>query len=530
MKVFSDVASLEAATLTAGQLVETKGYYSSGDGGQARYLIKTAVDYGATPDEDTDLTLANGNVAVLQTTDLYSSGISSEMRKRSAVMIIGDSISEGTGATYATGVGYITCASILNASNNGYAYDEGYKWPVVINQSNAQSAGYSTNGAISATGVIRHRLSLDAGEAITVTERDFAYVWVTYDADVSTGSLVIAKNGTTLSTQAVSGTGLQTTTSVSEEFTEDDTLTITASGGTIVVTAVYTLAGSSDVQTLVYIAAESGSAYQDYTDEAGLDELAYYMNEFRSSYPKVWVLNLGTNNLYNSGKAKTPAEYTALIGDFVAGINSRCSNNRYVISIPPKANEGIFPLIKSGYTYSDYVVAILAYCRENGHQVIRYDQTVLRTDTSLYVDGVHPNAEGHLVMAEKLCGVLGVPVNYYIRTTVPSFDNETREAITYNDTWGAFTGSSSFDAVAHKNGNIVHLSGIIQPNASSATQIGTLPSGYRPVGRTVYLSGRDNSGYETITITSAGAVSVGSASLTWLSLEGISFPIERTPD
>lgn len=66
MKLFSSVASLKLATLKAGTITKTKGYYEAGDGGQARYLIKTAVDYAGTPDEYGDHTLANGNVAVLQ--------------------------------------------------------------------------------------------------------------------------------------------------------------------------------------------------------------------------------------------------------------------------------------------------------------------------------------------------------------------------------------------------------------------------------------------------------------------------------
>jgi hypothetical protein len=65
-KIFTNKAALVAASLTAGQIVSTKGYYTAGDGGGASYLIKTAGDYGATPDEYGDHTLANGNVAVLQ--------------------------------------------------------------------------------------------------------------------------------------------------------------------------------------------------------------------------------------------------------------------------------------------------------------------------------------------------------------------------------------------------------------------------------------------------------------------------------
>jgi len=67
MKVFNSVSDLQAASLTAGQLTQTKRYYAGQDGGGATYLIKTAVDYAGTPDGYGDHSLANGNVAVLQT-------------------------------------------------------------------------------------------------------------------------------------------------------------------------------------------------------------------------------------------------------------------------------------------------------------------------------------------------------------------------------------------------------------------------------------------------------------------------------
>jgi len=60
--IFETVAQLKLATLTAGQLVSTKGYYASGDGGAADYIVAAtqAVDgYG-------DHTLAGGTVALLQ--------------------------------------------------------------------------------------------------------------------------------------------------------------------------------------------------------------------------------------------------------------------------------------------------------------------------------------------------------------------------------------------------------------------------------------------------------------------------------
>jgi len=67
MKIFENKAALTAASLKEGQIVTTKGYYTAGDGGGATYLIKTAAAFGGTPDGYGDHTLANFNVAVLQT-------------------------------------------------------------------------------------------------------------------------------------------------------------------------------------------------------------------------------------------------------------------------------------------------------------------------------------------------------------------------------------------------------------------------------------------------------------------------------
>lgn len=61
MKIFQTVQALKEARLKEGQLVETKGYYSAGDGGQARYLIQTSKGVDALSEE-----LYNGNWAVMQ--------------------------------------------------------------------------------------------------------------------------------------------------------------------------------------------------------------------------------------------------------------------------------------------------------------------------------------------------------------------------------------------------------------------------------------------------------------------------------
>ena len=60
------VADMKLLSPPANSTIQTKGYYTAGDGGGATYLIKTAAAFGGTPDGYGDHSLANGNVAVLQ--------------------------------------------------------------------------------------------------------------------------------------------------------------------------------------------------------------------------------------------------------------------------------------------------------------------------------------------------------------------------------------------------------------------------------------------------------------------------------
>ena len=67
MKIFENITTLKQSHLKEGQLVETKGGSTAGDGNGGRYLIKTSVQHGSSANETTDFVLANNNIAVLQT-------------------------------------------------------------------------------------------------------------------------------------------------------------------------------------------------------------------------------------------------------------------------------------------------------------------------------------------------------------------------------------------------------------------------------------------------------------------------------
>jgi len=444
----------------------------------------------------------------------------------SSMMILGDSITEGAGASsYPKAYAYQVARSILNHRNKGEQNDPGYGWHTDINQANAVNTGLTSSGTLLATGLVASRRSLAPGQSITVNNRAFNSVYVVYDASSSSGSLVIARNGVTLSTQAVGGTGLKETAEVANSWSETDTLTISAAGGTIVVCGVLTLK-SSPSSSLLYVAGKSGYAYQDYITTSALDEISYWLNLFREGNEKVLVLNLGTNNLYNPGRVLTPTEMTVKISSLIDGVNSRCSSVRFVISIPPRADATQFPILSPGVNYEDYVAAIFNFAKSNGHGLLRHDQSILSRNAELYSDGVHPSNVGHRVMAKTVCDSLGVTLNPYVRTALPS-GGEIQSDIPMNDAWGAYTGSSALRAKAHRVGNIVTLSGIVQPNGSSSLVLGTLPVGYRPTGRTCYMCGRNNVGPIGVNVDTSGVITLLSASA-WFSLEGVTFVANRT--
>lgn len=71
--VAATVAAMKADTsLTAGSLVQTRGYTTSNDDGGGLYLIQAASDYTGSPDGYKDHSLNNGNIAVLQTLGLLN--------------------------------------------------------------------------------------------------------------------------------------------------------------------------------------------------------------------------------------------------------------------------------------------------------------------------------------------------------------------------------------------------------------------------------------------------------------------------
>ena len=312
---------------------------------------------------------------------------------------------------------------------------------------------------------------------------------------------------------------------------ESDVITFTSVSGTVVITAVLAWRNSY-TSPAAYVIAKSGTAYQDYTTSTQMDEIAYYLNLYRGAGLNYLMLNLGTNNIYNATKSLTPSAMVAQISALITGINSRCTSVRYAIAVPPKAYETTWPVIAGGYTYLDYVDAIVAFAKANGHTLIRHDKSILGQGLgAFYYDGVHPNNIGHQIAARNICDVLEVPVNGnqkgalgYIAPPVELMNllYGTSVNITMNSTWRALSNNVQYTAKARKVGKVVYLSGAVEPNGSVSQIIGTLPAGYYPGTRGTYIATRDNAGIANFLIDASGVITLSTAvPSTWVSLENI---------
>lgn len=449
-----------------------------------------------------------------------------------SIVILGDSISEGSFATtYKEGWSYSAARSIWNYHKSaGFDRDQGYGYQTTVNLANALlEGGITTTGTPIATGVVQSRISLAAGQTITVTQRQMSYLDVIYDGAASAGSVSFALNGAAAyATKAVAGAVLNSTfpTAIAGGAlcSEADSIVITAVGGTVVVTGLVCLRQSVN-SPLVYVAAKSGTTYSDYTGAAAITELAFYLNFQKAGAEKLIVLALGTNSIYNAGKTQTPAQMIASIDTLIAGIQAVCTSTRFLIWVPPRANESTFPVINATYTYGDYVKALVDYANppatRNGVSLVRLDKSILSTGL-YYSDGLHPHSIGHRILCQAVLDVLRVPYNPTVQTAPLGTGYFPQCDILPNSTWGALAGSAPLRGTSLRIGPHVFLGGILQPNGAVSTTVGTLPVSMRPPYQ-ITTTGRTDAGNIAVTINTNGTIVIPAVPATFFSLDGVSF-------
>lgn len=515
----------------------------SSDGGSA--LVGTSV--GSTVEAELALVRANintdGTVKASRVVDANGLDVEDDYQQitkhqlslapltsTGSVIFLGDSIGNSQGAsTYKAGYLYRFMRSLLNSRAGYGGADQGHGYETYLNMATAViSGGISHTGTLlTGAGAADSRLRLLAGQILTVTGRQMQTLDIFYDSSVSSGNIDFALNGVVYATKAV-GSGLTTfPTSLyaaGSSIHPDDIVTITAAG-TVVITGIITLREASGAPYVTSVC-RSGWGFDEFAVQARVDEVVSQVNTFKNGGPHTLFVMLGTNNIYNAGLHKTPSDYITalgtLIGKYVTGLGGPTNTINVVIQVPLQANETTFPLIP-GYTYGDYVKAIVEYGSANGYIVVRFDR--IGASNAYYADGVHPNNAGHAAMTAKMCSTMGLPFNYGEFHQTPTLDHYREADIIYNAKYKTYADLASLQVKAHKQGRILIMSGMAAPNGATGADliVGTLPKGMRPVDGDIYTVASTNSGPVSIVIKRDGTINLSAVPSIWISFTGVSF-------
>lgn len=465
-----------------------------------------------------------------------------------SVLLVGDSFGQGGNAsTYRNSWPWLVARALLNQANKGlYSGQQGDGYHAILNMYDFGLAypGAGTTGALVAHGIWGHgagdpqgRITLGSGQSFTTSGYKAAAIQVIYDASASTGNLTLSLNGTVFQTVAMTGTGLKATPLVffkgnGHLIKLSDTISVSASGGSVELVSIIPHKASQNQGVSVYVGARAGYAYQDYSSTAALDEMAFYLN-LNAPGKRTGVFNLGTNNLYNADKALTPADMVAQMEIVRAGLTARVPGFRMVVAVPPKSNEAVFPLIKSGYVFADYVAAILPWCQANHVTAVRQDLSPLSTG-AYYAEGLHPNDAGHAIYTATLLEALAVPYDTQIQSS-EALETEylgqmrADAVLTYTAPWTDYNATNKI-SVSRVAGRVL-LGGLVAANGATAGVIGTLPLGFRPAGRDRVLacSGGITGTPATVPVrvSTTGAITVLAATMPPdVDLSGVCFDIE----
>lgn len=425
---------------------------------------------------------------------------------RSNIVIIGDSITAGVGASVPQfGYAGLLGQALANLFQDGYGY------PIVRNNGPA-SYLWTHNGTEGVAGLPGSSISLNGPEQyIGIKPSEGVGVVAYVEVLASTASTVqLEVNGVVVATAALSGAVFKAFLLLPKgvSWTSADDIRVTCPSGALVVSGVAPVRyGNSviravDTSPLVITCGASGQSFEYFrTNKA---QAAAMSSDFSGSGASTYVIALGTNSIYNSVQAQTPAQYVASMLGLEADLVALNPNISVIFTIPPQANEALWPVMKPGTTYNDYVEAIKG--------AIDASKWIDLNIYGLpYSDGVHPTDAGHIAIARRICDGLGVP-----------FDVETPQLRRTEKLTGASPVIIENGYVSRDVHGVKLLAGRVLPNGAGTNLLATIPNAYRPtVDRAliVPLFGVSN-GVGTIEISAAtGEVRLVYNSVNWTSLQ-----------
>ncbi len=299
----------------------------------------------------------------------------------------------------------ITRDNLLNNMLN-----QGYGYEVFSNMDrfddDSTGVTYAGSYSVGTKGASKKSLILQPDATITISGRNFVrYVDFMGTKSPTSGKLEVYRGSVLQKTHDFyNSTEIDnqlTFTAVQNVAESSENIVIKCINAPVEIYGIYTLNAATYAININRIAT-SGYATSDYVDN--IDAIVAIGKFYNKS--SIFLLALGTNDIYSAGKAITSGNFKTNLQTIIDGILLDNENHIIVLTIPPLADENIFPPIYEPHT--NYRDKIYELSKEYGLGVIDYSEIDF-VGNGWLADGVHPNDNGHLAYSRKDCEELCIP-------------------------------------------------------------------------------------------------------------------------
>ena len=418
----------------------------------------------------------------------------------------------------------------------GYGVTENETYPYLINQlCNARAplpnTAYVGNGIFDrmtltgstswgTKGPIARSLIMQVGSTATFTTNSFDFLSLYFQQAVSAGTITITINGVTWGSVNTAGTATndKVTTSGPSRTDKTSVVTLTCSVASVELTSIFLIRGVQGGEATFLNQSYLGYSTSTFTSPM-LTSIGVTTPYNGGAYP-LYVIALGTNDIYNSGVAISSAQFQTNLDTIATALSVY---GMPVLTVPLRPVETTFsPILEP---FDNYREAVYRVARKYGYKVVDLSQYDIASTGGYQSDGLHPNATGMQMVA----AIYMQELNLYAQTSIY---NSTANLILQ----GAYGFNTSYATPSYtvKSGGTVVLQGLITVNASAKnTTIATLPADVRPNRSRLFVVAGLNGGVGAtgyVQINADGTIVMydySSVALTYLSLEGISYSISN---
>jgi lysophospholipase L1-like esterase len=428
------------------------------------------------------------------------------------LVFVGDSITYGFGVTEVQAYPNLL-ATMLNQRGPSPSVDKAIGATMLTRAIQAGTIAAGNKGPLGQS------LILDVGASLTFTVSLSDYVGFWFRRAVGAGTITTTVNGITVDTFSCAGAAADDvfrTSGFYRAVAGAATIVMTASVASVELTGAYFSRNLPSGAVSVVNQAASGYSTADFTSATILTSIGAQTTYSGSPYP-LYVIALGTNDIYNPSKAVSRATFKSNLDAICVGLRTY---GIPVLTVPLRAVQTTYsPVLES---FEEYRNAVYEVARKYGYAVVDLSEYDLNSTGGYQADGLHPSNIGHSLLAAI----------YWEKLNLAAANHQLPSGtLTMAGSYSAFGSNYGLPSYQAMPSGMVMLSGFISTGGSAKnTTVTTIPEAVRPSRAHLFTVGGLNGAAGasvTVQVNPSGIITMydySSASLTQFSLDGITFP------